>query len=117
MSIVKKIGRLIFVFFLALIIVSLLTNVISLLRQKIIIEQETQALEKLEQENQQLLAQLDYVESDEFIEREARDSLGLSKGETIAILPSDLEKNKYQEDVSLDQKASWRRWWELLTAR
>ena len=117
MSIVKKTGKLTLVFFLILIIISLLTNVVSLLRQRMIIGQETQTLKKLEQENQRLLAQLDYIESDEFIEREARNSLGLSKGETIAILPSDLEKNKYQKDTSLDKKASWQRWWELLIAR
>ena len=114
MSIVKKTGKLIIVFFLVLIIISLLTNVVGLLRQRMIIGHEEQVLEKLKKENQQLSARLDYAESDEFIEEEARNNLGLSKGETIAILPERISESKSLVGKDNEDASCWRQWWRLL---
>ena len=65
-------------------------------------------------ENELLKKRLAEVSSDAFVEREARDKLGMGKpGEVIVILPnqnnsSQTEINNYELKIK-----NWRRWWDL----
>jgi cell division protein FtsB len=80
-------------------------------------------ISKAEQRKSQLLAELDYVQSDEYVEAEARDQLHLVKpgDETIIVIPDD--GNSANNDVDSisapDQDAqpfnplSWS-WWASL---
>ena len=69
-------------------------------------------LAQAEAEQEKLKAQLEYVQSDEFIEREAREKLGLGKpGETVVIVPTPQIASKVQSDKGSEQ--NWRKWWKL----
>lgn len=66
-----------------------------------------------EQENQELRKRLTEVQSPEFIEKEAREKLGLGKeGETIVVLPkAELEPSFAR--ASERRQPNWRKWWML----
>jgi len=79
-------------------------------------EKSQLALDKLRIKNEELKKQLEYVNSDAFIEKEARDKLGLGKaGETILILPENLEIiGVNQPEISANQSLpNWEKWWKL----
>ena len=66
-----------------------------------------------ELENQELQKRLAEVQSPEFIEREAREKLGLGKeGETIVVMP---EQNSPQLSTLNPQnnEPNWRKWWKV----
>lgn len=79
-------------------------------------------LEKLENQNQELEKKAQEVQAPEFIEKEAREKLGLAKeGETVVILPENFEqalrqsqgKLELSSDNSSDDLMNWERWWKL----
>ena len=64
-------------------------------------------------ENKLLRKRLAEVSSDAFVEREARDKLGMGKeGEVIVILPQ-MTNDKLQITNQSENKPIWKRWWEL----
>lgn len=65
-----------------------------------------------ESENQKLKKRLAEVQSPEFIEKEAREKLGLGKeGETIVVLPSQESGARSQEPGA--SGPNWRKWWKM----
>ena len=65
-----------------------------------------------EVENKQLQQKLEEVKSDDFVEREAREKLGLGKlGEVVVIVPS--PPNLKSQATNSNTEANWRKWWEL----
>ena len=83
-----------------------------------LIEKTKVRLEKINQENQKLTEQLQITESEEFVEKQMRDKLGLAKeGEIIIVLPEpDIVKKLAPtlprgEEVKL--KPNWQKWLEL----
>lgn len=69
-------------------------------------------LQKEKKENAYLKERLSYVQSDQFVEEEAREKLGLVKeGEYIVIAPPPTDKVK--EDETIDTRPNWKKWWEL----
>lgn len=82
------------------------------------LEQAQRELESLEKEYGQLLEKRAEVESDEFVEREARDKLGLAReGEVVVVLPSDEILRRLvpveQEEVFVGELPIWRQWVEM----
>ena len=76
------------------------------------IKQAEADVQKQTQENEELKTRLAQVESPEFIEKEAREKLGLGEpGETIVVLPK-TEEPSFAE-ASEGQAPNWRRWWKL----
>ena len=71
-------------------------------------------LEKTRLENQRLTQKLAEIQSEEFVEREAREKLGLGKaGEVVLILP-DQNNNPQTEIKNYKLKIkNWRLWWDL----
>ncbi|KKQ95586.1 MAG: hypothetical protein A3G66_00540 [Candidatus Levybacteria bacterium RIFCSPLOWO2_12_FULL_39_17] len=62
--------------------------------------------------NQFLKEKLLYVKTDQFVEREAREKLGLTKkGEYFVIAPTSTPLN--QEKIVIDTKPNWRKWLDL----
>lgn len=111
----KLIPSLIIIFSLYL-IVSLSREIVDLIKKEKIIEEEQVKLEKLEVETQVLREQLDYVQSEEFVEKEAREKLGLTKeGETIVILPEDFEEivELSQKGIEPEELPNWKKWLSL----
>lgn len=82
------------------------------------IDQARAKVEGLKKEQEELLKTKEKIESDEFIEKEAREKLGLAKpGETVAVLPDQetlkklapkIEPESFPEELPI-----WRRWVEL----
>ena len=85
---------------------------------------QNQRLEDLEKrygeakkENEYLLAELNWVGSDEFIEEEARNKLGLGKeGEVFLVLPESRIKNQESRIKNQEKEENWRAWLKLFVA-
>lgn len=72
-------------------------------------------LQKVLQEEADLKKQLVYSQSSEFVEKEARDKLGMTKpGETIVILPENVESILgVQDEVKKEPISNWKLWFNL----
>ena len=111
-------NRLISTFLLILglyLIVSLSRNIFSLIKKGEEIKEESLKVEKLKAENAKLKEQLEYTTSSEFIEKEARDKLGLAKeGEQVVILPENVEKLVLSsEEEKEEELPNWKKWYRL----
>ncbi len=112
---INRIGKLVILVFLLVAVFSLSKNIINLIKKGLSIKQEQQELQQLEQENQQLKAELDYIQTEQFLEKEARNNLGLTKGEVVIVLPSDFYEEAPAE--SQEELPAWKKWWELICGR
>ncbi len=110
---VTKVLRLVLLFFLIFAIVSLLKNTVGLVEKGLVVRKEQKGLEQLKRENQQLRAWLDYVKTDDFLEQEARNDLGLTKEESVLILPEGILGQGEKIDDALGELSPWRQWREL----
>jgi len=97
---------------------SLVRNVVSFTSAKRKLSQESEKITKLEKEVQILEEQVKSVKKEEFIEKEARDKLGLAKeGEIVVVLPEDtvlaqLAPKIPQADEFLPEP-NWKKWLKL----
>lgn len=113
MSTIKKTFKILLLIFLIFVIISLGTNTVNLISRGLVVRKEHQELEALQEKNEQLRAHLDYIKTDEFLEQEARNSLGLTKDETILILPQDILWQNEADSQEISPVPNWRQWWEL----
>lgn len=75
------------------------------------IGKEQVKLENLKQENQELKEKLEEVKTPEFVEREARDRLGLvQEGEAVVIMPERIIEEQANQSKELP---IWKKWWQL----
>lgn len=72
-------------------------------------------LEDRKKENEELKKRLAVVQSEQFIEEEARNKLFMVKpGESRVIIPDELLKaSESAKNKKEDQKPNWQKWWEL----
>ncbi|MFH1832899.1 MAG: septum formation initiator family protein [Candidatus Levyibacteriota bacterium] len=72
-------------------------------------------LESKKKENKELKDQLSVAQSEQFVEKEARDKLFLVKvGESGVILDKKLlEASESADSQSQPQSPNWKKWWEL----
>lgn len=108
----RLISGLIFIFSLYL-IVSLSRGIIDLFQKEKIIEKEEAKLEELRVGTEKLKEELEYVQSEEFVEKEAREKLGLAKeGETVLVLPENFEEmvEESQKEVEPEEPPNWEKW-------
>jgi cell division protein FtsB len=106
----------------AVIIVSLLVinglsrNFLELWQQKKRVERVEQDVADLEQKEVELRGQLRYFQSDEYVEKIAREKLLLGKeGETVLLLPTIfLSQPPITDRQSLDIVPFWKRWFKKL---
>jgi len=82
------------------------------------VAKEKERIEKLKAENEELQRKIEETQSDEFIERQIRDKLGLTKeGEIVVVLPDEeilrslAPKIENEEDTLPDP--NWRKWLKL----
>lgn len=83
-----------------------------------VIEKTKAKIEKSEAENQKLSDQLKVIQSEEFMEKQLRDKLGLAKeGEIILVLPeADIVRKLSPQipiEVEIKPKSNWQKWLEL----
>lgn len=75
------------------------------------IDQASKALETAKRQQQDLQKNLNYVQTSEFIEKEAREKLGMGRpGEVVLIMPKFDTKPQETGEPNL---ASWQKWWRL----
>lgn len=104
----------------ALIILHLSKNLWGFYQASKRISREEEKIAKLVKENEELKGKLRYLRAEEFVEREARDKLGLSKeGETVVVIDEEvLGKGSTRREgiTSRESKESlpvWREWVRL----
>lgn len=90
-------------------------NTLGLLRRGDQIKEAEEKVRELEEEQARLLEVKEGVESEEFIEREAREKLGLAKpGETVVVLPPEdvllRLAPKIEEETFIESLPIWKRW-------
>ncbi len=72
-------------------------------------------VEELTLKNKELKERLEYVKSEEFVEKEVRDKLNMAKeNEVIVVLPEGLELRDQQLEASNEEDLpNWQRWLKL----
>lgn len=81
-------------------------------RKKDFITQAQKELGFQKQENQRLKSALSYVQTQEFIEKEARNKLFMVKGgEQKVLIPQDQESS--EESQKKSNEPNWKKWWNL----
>lgn len=97
-------------------IVALSGSLFDLWHRRDVVQERKDALQKVEEEHARLLKDLAEATSSAFIEKQAREKLGLVKeGETV-VLMDDSEKFKVQSVKSEDGSTNlpnWKRWMRL----
>lgn len=107
---------------LAVIVVSLLIinglsrNFLELWKQKKRVERVEQDVAALEQKEVELKGELRYYQSDEYVEKIAREKLLLGKeGETVLLLPTEFPaQSLIIDNESLDIVPFWKKWMNKL---
>jgi cell division protein FtsB len=95
-----------------LLIINLSKNILHLLKAGEEVKMSEQRVLRSRQENQELKAQLNYSQSAEFVEKEARNKLNMSRpGETVVILPPDLGEKP--PSVNHPDRPNYLKWWRL----
>lgn len=96
-------------------VISLSRDFWQLLKKKDRAEEMMTKKEALIAENQKLKGKLNYVESEEFVEKEAREKLNMAKeGEVIVILPEKITVADPRSPRSVAESLpNWRQWLNL----
>lgn len=88
------------------------STVMDLWKRRELVLSRQQELERITKENDTLQRQLEETHTDVYVERIARDKLGLVKpGETVVIVPDVLSADSTGVTPE-DSRANWRKWWE-----
>ena len=97
-----------------ILIVTLTQSIIAIWQKGDIVRQRRLELARIEAENEVLKKQLAESQSPDFIERQAREKLGLSKpGESVILMPPATEAAKMLEDLGQKPVPNWEQWWRL----
>lgn len=94
-------------------VISLTRSVVSLLAKRDIVQTQSAELTRLEAENKQLEEALSQAQTPEFIEKTAREKLGLVKdGEVVVMLPQSAQAGDSLEETD-ENIPNWKKWWGL----
>ncbi len=97
---------------LLLLIKNIVASIISLRQNSHIVTTLKQQEQEEKQKKEFLKQQLYYSNTQEFVEKEAREKLGMLKpGEHIVLAPS--SKNKNKKVAVVDSSPNWSKWWKL----
>lgn len=95
-------------------LIALAQSVLSLWNKKDIVAERQQVLRQLEQENQKLKDKLAESQTPGFIERVARETLGLVKeGETMVIIRPITQSDQSDQLKTEENIPNWKKWWGL----
>lgn len=98
------------------IVINLSRSIWDLWRRRDVLGERQEVLRRAEEENKRLQSELEYAQSPEFIEQEARNRLGLGReGETVILMPNDKLQmtNEKTEDKTVGTLPNWKKWWRL----
>lgn len=87
-------------------------------KTKLLVEREKKRVEELKNENKKLEEDLARVKSEEFIEKQLRDKLGLARaGEVVLVLPDSETLKKLAPKIEVEEEAipdpTWKKWAKL----
>lgn len=92
-------------------------KIISFRGTSVLVEQEEQKMARLKQENENLKRELEYKQSERFVEGEIRNKLGLAKeGEEIVVVPGK-ESDLQVETSNAKTVPNWKKWKKLFTGK
>jgi cell division protein FtsB len=82
------------------------------------IDEARERVEELKREGEELEIKLEEVKSEEYVEKQLRDKLGLAKeGEIVVVLPDDEIVRKFAPNLEEEEEAlpdpNWRKWIKL----
>ena len=99
------------------VVVSLLGGIRNTLKSRSRVEDLTARKAELDGEKRELSARLEYVKSDYYLEKVAREELQLSRpGETVVIIPEGvIPELKEKDKIEEEEMPIWKRWWVVLT--
>jgi len=117
-KLVNIIGLIASVVFFLILVSSLIKSLKRINEGKALVKRNEAKLEKIQKENERLEEQLKIIQSDEFVEKQLRNKLGLVKeGEIVVVLPeADIVKKLspiIPEEEEVKPKPNWQRWIEL----
>lgn len=99
-----------------LLVVSLSRSILNLWGKYDIVRERQQELDREKDRNAKLKAEFEQVQRPEFIEREAREKLGMVKeGEAVVLLPKSQipNSNDQTSDNKKENLPKWKLWWRL----
>lgn len=99
-----------------LLIVNLSRSIYEIWKKKDIVHEREVALREAQEQNEELKKKIADAESPEFIEKTAREKLGLVKDKEVVVLMDTskiVSKDSENEVKSLDTDPNWKRWWKL----
>lgn len=114
----KVYSNYLFIFIFLLMLASLIRNILRVVESNKRIEKIQNRVEKLKKENEELEENLATTKSEEFIEKQLRDKLGLAKeGEIVIVLPDEeilgtLAPSLEEEEETLPDP-NWKKWLKL----
>jgi len=110
----RRIKRLLLFGFFLYLLISLGERVFSLWQAEERVRRIKRQWEEVRAKNEELVEKLGYVESEEFVEKEARDRLNLGKeGEVIIVLPKELVEKEVEKEEKKEDLPNWKKWVEV----
>ena len=99
-------------------LISLTRNIFKIRTFRGRLTETEERIEKLKSENEVLGEKLDTFQSDEYIEKQLRDKLGLAKEEeTVIVLPDEETIRKFapktEEEEEILPNPNWKKWFKL----
>ncbi len=118
MYIFKRFAGFILLILIILLTISIGKNYVKLQKASGIIEEARNEVQKEEEEMASLEAQLKEAESQQFVEKQLRDKLGMAKEDEVVIVLPEADslrtlapKRKFEEE--LPKEANWKKWQKL----
>lgn len=94
-------------------VVALSRSLLGLWQKRDVVRDRQEALSRVEAENAKLKQQLSEVQSPQFVEKQAREKLGLVKeGESVVLMPQSSESSQI-EAPNEQNLPNWQKWWKL----
>jgi cell division protein FtsB len=114
----KAYSNIVFIAISLLMLVSLVRNIVKVKEAKDRLKEKEGYIEKIRKENEELSQRVDTFKSEEFIEKQLRDKLGLAKeGEIIIILPDKETITKFAPNDEKEEEIlpdpNWKKWLNL----
>lgn len=108
----KKILPIIAIIILLIVIKNNTTGIFRTLEDENTAETLKEKLAQEKKKNQFLKERLFRVKTNQFVEEEAREKLGMNRpGEYVVIAPTSTPLDKTR--IEIDTKPNWQRWWDL----
>jgi len=110
--------RFVVIIFTIMLLLSLVGNVVSIRKAESKITEAEDRVAKLKEEREELERNLSAIESNFYVEKQLRDSLGLSReGEIVLVLPEEMILRKLApvesgEEATLPEP-NWKKWMDL----